>query len=188
MHDSGGKTLTTALRYDLTGSDCDAPGQPLSWSWAFASSTGPRLPAQRLYNTAGQLTTAEFATFAPESTGRIGSVAQLLMKSHGSGGWVEEEVPFNALYNSLGQLTSFQPVGVSPVFQWGHTYTYDNNANRTGGTITANGALMSFTSALSSNRLTNAAGITVVSSTFTPSAPSHTAASAPAARAAPQTP
>jgi hypothetical protein len=40
----------------------------------------------------------------PESTGRIGSVAQLLIKADGSGGWVEEEVPFTALYSSLGQL------------------------------------------------------------------------------------
>ncbi|MDQ7742752.1 hypothetical protein RCO38_00140 [Hydrogenophaga pseudoflava] len=103
------------------------------------------------------------ATFAPETTGRIGSVSQKLMKSNGAGGWVSEDVPFTALYNALGQLTSFQATGASPVFQWGHTYTYDFNANRTGGTITANGASMSFTSALSSNRLTNAAGITVVS-------------------------
>jgi hypothetical protein len=113
---------------------------------------------------------------------------QKLMKSDGAGGWVEEEVPFNARYNALGQLTSFQATGASPVFQWGHTNTYDNNTNRTGGTITANGASMSFTSAPSSSRQTNATGITVVSSTFTPSAPSHTAASAPAARAAPRTP
>ena len=33
-----------------------------------------------------------------------------------------EDVPFNALYNSLGQLTSFTAVGTNPLFQWGHTY------------------------------------------------------------------
>jgi RHS repeat-associated protein len=72
-------------------------------------------------------------------------------------------VPFNALYNSLAQLTSFTAVGISPVFQWGHTYSYDANANRTGGTITANGASMSFTSGVQAgtNRQSTAAGITV---------------------------
>ncbi|WP_236966424.1 RHS repeat-associated core domain-containing protein [Hydrogenophaga sp. SL48] len=140
----------------------NALDQPLSWTWAFGdANTATSLNATRLYNTAGQLTASEFATFAPESTGRIGSVSQKLMKPNGAGGWVEEEVPFNALYNALGQLTSFTAVGTSPEFEWGHTYSYDNNANRTGGTITANGASMSFTSGLTSNRLTNAAGITV---------------------------
>jgi RHS repeat-associated protein len=139
----------------------NALDQPLSWVWVFGQSLGFKLPAQRLYNTAGQLTSAEFATFAPETTGRIGSVSQKLMKPNGAGGWAEEEVPFNAQYNALGQLTGFTAVGTSPEFQWGHTYSYDNNANRTGGTITANGASMSFTSGLTSNRLTNAAGITV---------------------------
>ena len=62
---------------------------------------------------------------------------QKLMRSNGAGGWVEDEAPFNALYNSLGQLTSFTAVGTSPAFQWGHTYSYGPNANRTGGTITA---------------------------------------------------
>jgi hypothetical protein len=47
---------------------------------------------------------------APETTGRIGSVMQKLMRPNGAGGWVEDEVPFNALYNSLGQLTSFTAV------------------------------------------------------------------------------
>lgn len=83
----------------------------------------------------------QLPNFAPETTGRIGSVTQTLVKSDGAGGWEEEEVPFNALYNALGQLTSFQAVGASPLFQWGHTYTHDNNANRTGGTITATAAL-----------------------------------------------
>ena len=32
------------------------------------------------------------------------------MKSNGASGWVEDEVPFNALYNRLGQLTSFTAV------------------------------------------------------------------------------
>lgn len=59
---------------------------------------------------------------------------QTLVRTNGAGSWVEEEAPFNARYNSLDQLTSFQAVGVSPVFQWGHTYSYYNNANRTGGT------------------------------------------------------
>jgi RHS repeat-associated protein len=140
----------------------NALGQPLSWTWAFGdANAATSLTATRLYNTAGQLTSSEFATFAPESTGRIGSVMQKLMRPNGAGGWVTEDVPFNALYNSLGQLTSFTAVGTSPVFQWGHTYSYDTNANRTGGTITANGASMSFTSGVSSNRLTTAAGITV---------------------------
>ncbi|MCB2017820.1 MAG: hypothetical protein KDF54_09975, partial [Hydrogenophaga sp.] len=101
-------------------------------------------------------------TFAPETTGRIGSVMQKLMKPDGAGGWVEEEVVFNALYDALGQLTSFQSTSVAPVFQWGHTYSYEANGNRSGGTITANGASMNFTNGLSYNRLTNAAGITVV--------------------------
>jgi hypothetical protein len=42
-------------------------------------------------------------------------------------------VPFNALHNSLGQLTRFTALGTSPMFQWGHIYSYDTNANRTGG-------------------------------------------------------
>ena len=116
-----------------------------------------------LYNTAGQLTSSEFATFAPETTGRIGSVMQKLMRSNGAGGWVSEDVPFNALYDALGQLTSFTAVGTSPAFQWGHTYSYGPNANRTGGTITANGASMSFTSGVQggTNRQSTAAGVTV---------------------------
>lgn len=72
-------------------------------------------------------------------------------------------MPLKALYNSLDQLTSFQAVGTHPLFQWGHTYSYDANANRTGGTITANGASMSFTSGVQggTNRQSTAAGITV---------------------------
>ena len=112
-----GQPLIESLQYN-------ALGQPLSWRWEFGdANTATSLTASRLYNTAGQLTSSEFATFAPETTGRIGSVTQKLMKSNGAGGWVEEEVPFNALYDALGQLTSFQAVGTSPVFQWGHTYT-----------------------------------------------------------------
>ena len=38
---------------------------------------------------------------------------------------MEEEVPFNALYDALGQLTSFTAVGSSAAFQWGHTYSYE---------------------------------------------------------------
>ena len=142
----------------------NALDQPMSWTWAFAdTNAATSLSATRLYNTAGQLTSAEFATFAPETTGRIGSVSQKLVRANGSGGWVSEDVSFNALYNALGQLTSFQALGAAPVFQWGHTYSYDANANRTGGTITANGASMSFTSGVQygTNRLSDAAGITV---------------------------
>ena len=57
------------------------------------------------------------ATFAPDATGRIGAVMQKLMKSNGTGDWVSEDVPFNALYDSLGQLTSFTAVGASPLLQ-----------------------------------------------------------------------
>ena len=73
-------------------------------------------------------------TLTPEATGRIGSVMQKLMKSNGAGGWVSVDVPFNALYNSQVRLTSFTGMGASPVFQWGHTYSDDANANRAGGT------------------------------------------------------
>ncbi len=151
-----GQPLIENLQYNVLG-------QPLSWTWAFGSTGGPTLQASRQYDTAGQLTGSEFARFVPDATGRIGSVTQKLLKSNGTGGWVEEEVPFNALYDALGQLTSFQAQGTSPVFQWGHTYTYDFNANRTGGTITANGASMSFTNAFINNRQSKVAGVTVVS-------------------------
>lgn len=60
---------------------------------------------------------------APETTGRIGSVTQKLVRANGTGGWLTDDVPFNALYNSLGQLTSFTAVGTSPVFPWGHSAT-----------------------------------------------------------------
>ena len=152
-----GQPLLQALKFN-------ALGQPLSWTWAFGdASTVTSLAATRLYNTAGQLTSSEFATFAPETTGRIGSVMQKLMRSNGAGSWVSEDVPFNALYDSLGQLTSFTAVGTSPVFQWGYSYSYGPNANRTGGTITANGASMSFTSGVQggTNRQSTAAGVTV---------------------------
>lgn len=142
----------------------NALDQPLSWRWEFAdASTTTRISATRRYNTAGQLTSSEIATFATDATGRIGSVTQKLVRANGTGGWLTEDVPFNALYNSLGQLTSFTAVGTHPLFQWGHTYSYDANANRTGGTITANGASMSFTSGVQSgsNRQSTAAGITV---------------------------
>lgn len=43
----------------------NALGQPLSWSWAFGQPSGPRLPAQRLYNTAGQLTSFTAVGTAP---------------------------------------------------------------------------------------------------------------------------
>jgi RHS repeat-associated protein len=51
------------------------------------------------------------------------------------------------------------------VFQWGHTYSYDNNANRTGGTITQNGSSLSVTNGMvgGSNRQSNVGGVTVVS-------------------------
>lgn len=81
----------------------NALGQPLSWRWEFAdASTTTRVLATRLYNTAGQLTSSEFATFAPETTGRIGSVSQKLVRAKGTGGWLTYDAPFNALYNSLG--------------------------------------------------------------------------------------
>jgi hypothetical protein len=45
---------------------------------------------------------------------------QKLVRANGTGGWLTEDVPFNALYNSLGQLTSFTAVGSFPVIPWGH--------------------------------------------------------------------
>jgi RHS repeat-associated protein len=152
-----GQPLLQALKFN-------ALGQPLSWTWAFAGTPGATpLKATRLYNSAGQLTGAEFAAFVPDATGRIGSVTQKLVRANGAGGWVSEDVPFNALYDALGQLTSLQAQGASPVFQWGHTYTYEANGNRTGGSITANGASMGFTSGVQSgtNRQSTVAGITV---------------------------
>ena len=152
-----GQPLIENLQYN-------ALDQAISWSWVFGQASGPKLTAARQYNTAGQLTHTEWGSFTPDATGRITAVTQKLMRANGAGGWVAEDVPFNALYNGLGQLTSFTASGASPAFQWGHTYSYDSNANRTGGTITANGASMSFASGVQSgtNRQSNAAGITVV--------------------------
>ena len=65
------------------------------------------------------------------------------MRANGTGGWLTEDVPFNALYNSLGQLTSFTAVGANPLFQWGHTYSYGASVNRTGGTCCVNSLLHS---------------------------------------------
>jgi hypothetical protein len=56
----------------------------------------------------------QLATHAPETTGRIGSVTQKLVRASGTGGWLTEDAPFNALYNSLGQLTSFTALGHPP--------------------------------------------------------------------------
>ncbi|MBL8387689.1 MAG: hypothetical protein JNK17_05715 [Hydrogenophaga sp.] len=72
--------------------------------------------------------------------------------------WGGKPLLQNIDYNALGQLTSFQAMGTSPVFQWGHTYSYGPIGNRTGGTITANGASMSFTSLLGKTLAYDAAG------------------------------
>ncbi len=57
----------------------------------------------------------------------------MFLRPNGTGGWLSEVVPFNARYNSLGQLTSFTAVSTNPLFQWSHTYSVDANANRTSG-------------------------------------------------------
>jgi hypothetical protein len=69
----------------------------------------------------------QLTSFAPKTTGRIGSVSQKLVRANGTGGWLTDDVPFNALYNSLGQLTSFTAVGTNPLFPWGHTRSCDAN-------------------------------------------------------------
>jgi hypothetical protein len=46
--------------------------------------------------------TASGQAFAPETTGRIGSVMQKLLRTNGAGGWVSEDVPFNTLSNTQG--------------------------------------------------------------------------------------
>ena len=70
--------------------------------------TATSLAATRLYNTAGQLTSSEFATFAPETTGRIGSVMQKLLRSNGAGGLASEDAPFNTHRNAQSLRDSRQ--------------------------------------------------------------------------------
>lgn len=109
----------------------NALGQPLSWTWAFAdSSATTTLGASRTYNTAGQLTSSEFASYVPNALGQIEGMTQGLYRPDGAGGWALESVPMTVVYNEMGQLTGFAAAGTSASTQRSHGYGYDTNGNR----------------------------------------------------------
>lgn len=172
----GGSVLTHA--YDATGRlssmalngqpllvdiQYNALEQPLSWTWAFAT-TPNSLKASRVYNTSGQLTDAGFATFTPNNLGQIASLQQGLYMAGGSDGTQTlGSVPFSAAYNAVGQLTSFSANALTQPYEYSFTYIYDHNGNRTGGSTLLGGVSTSYASTVpsNSNRPTTIAGSNV---------------------------
>jgi RHS repeat-associated protein len=116
-----------------------------------------------VFNTAGQLTSSEFATFTPDATGRIAAISHKLMRSNGTGSWSEEAVPMSALYDATGRLLGLNARGSVAALQWNHAYTYDANGNRASAVVTQAGITsnLSYSTNTGTNRLSTAAGAAV---------------------------
>ncbi|WP_206175545.1 RHS repeat-associated core domain-containing protein [Variovorax sp. RKNM96] len=134
----------------VTGIAWNPLGQPIAWTWAFAS---PAVAASRVYDTAGRLTTTEFSSYVYDAASRITSLTQNLYRpadadpTHSTIG--SANVTWTVGYNSVGRITGFNATGNTAGFG------YDANGNRLSSTRVLGGLSTSrtYTVGATSNRL-----------------------------------
>ena len=116
-------------------------GQPLSWTWDFAdTSTTTSLAAARSFDTAGRMSSNEFASYQYDAAGRIVQITQKLIKptllANGTVDTTSTVTPVNVTYNvtydAVGRITAFTQAGTAttatPVSNI--SFSYDANGNR----------------------------------------------------------
>ncbi|VTU20974.1 YD repeat (two copies) [Variovorax sp. PBS-H4] len=124
-------------------------GQPTAWNWAFA----PGLAASRKYDTAGRMTTTEFASYVYDAAGRITSLTQNLLQPGDSdpmhSSIASANTTWSVSYDAVGRITGFNATGSQTSFG------YDANGNRNASTKTLGGQTTSrsYTVNGGSNRL-----------------------------------
>ncbi|WP_162578390.1 RHS repeat-associated core domain-containing protein [Variovorax sp. PBS-H4] len=133
----------------VTGIAWNPMGQPTAWNWAFA----PGLAASRKYDTAGRMTTTEFASYVYDAAGRITSLTQNLLQPGDSdpmhSSIASANTTWSVSYDAVGRITGFNATGSQTSFG------YDANGNRNASTKTLGGQTTSrsYTVNGGSNRL-----------------------------------
>jgi RHS repeat-associated protein len=128
----------------LTGITWNALGQPLGWKWAFTDSTilpskTATFSASRSYNTAGQQTANEVASYTYDADGHISSLTQKLRTPATTKATdtttTEQTARWSVTYDPAGRITGFTPsapavTATSTLNPQSTTYGYDGNGNR----------------------------------------------------------
>nr|WP_255354973.1 RHS repeat-associated core domain-containing protein [Acidovorax sp. Leaf78] len=141
QYDSTG--LLTGLVWNnqplVSGITWNPLGQPTGWTWNLQGSQGSTsLSVARSYNTAGQLTNSEIASYQYNAAGRIQSLTQNLWAPTSANPLdqtvQESPVTWNVQYSSTGRITGFTRQAIAGAGADSTTYQYDANGNRTGST------------------------------------------------------
>jgi RHS repeat-associated protein len=128
----------------LSGITWNALGQPLGWKWAFTDSTilpskTATFSASRSYNTAGQQTANEVASYTYDADGHISSLTQKLRTPATTKATdtttTEQTARWTVTYDPAGRITGFTPsapavTATSTLNPQSTTYGYDGNGNR----------------------------------------------------------
>lgn len=164
-------------------------GQPTSWTWPFTGGTGGTgVSAARTYNTAGQLSTSQIASYTWDAAGRVTQIGQQLYKPQQGANPDDDPtgVPLLGVtstfgYDAAGRLTSVGhlPDNAQMPSPWvvqdiigplNSTYTYDANSNRTqasytnyGGSGLTNSLTRSFTLEAGKNRIASVQDVRAIS-------------------------
>ena len=114
-------------------------GQPTGWTWHLQGSQGSSSQiVTRSYDTAGQLTTSEIASYQYNAAGRIESLTQNLWAPATSNPLdhtvQEEPITWAVQYDSAGRITGFIRQSTATAAADTTTYQYDTNGNRTAST------------------------------------------------------
>ncbi|MFY3384381.1 hypothetical protein ACOQFS_09595, partial [Paracidovorax sp. MALMAid1276] len=115
-------------------------GQPTGWTWHLQGSLGSTtLSVSRSYDTAGQLTHSEIASYQYNAAGRIDTLTQHLWQPATSNPLEHSvhEVPttWAVQYDTAGRITGFARQNTAPGQATDTTtYQYDSNGNRTSST------------------------------------------------------
>jgi RHS repeat-associated protein len=151
-YDATGRLMGLSLNGTplITGIAWNPLGQPIAWTWAFAS---PALAASRSYDTAGRMTATEFSSYVYDAAGRITSLTQNLYAPRDTDPThstiASSNVTWTVGYNAVGRLTGFNATGSTAGFG------YDANGNRASSTrvLGTQSTSRSYTVGASSNRL-----------------------------------
>ncbi|CAN7281778.1 hypothetical protein LJR129_001375 [Acidovorax sp. LjRoot129] len=141
QYDSTGQL--TALTWNnqplVSGITWNPLGQPTGWTWSLQGSKGSsNLTVARSYDTAGQLTQSEIASYQYNAAGRIESLTQNLWGPASTNPLEQtvQESPatWSVQYDSAGRITGFTRQVPASAPADATTYQYDANGNRTAST------------------------------------------------------
>lgn len=129
--------LTWAGQAIVQGIAWNPLGQPTGWSWSLPGG-GASIPATRSYNSAGQVTATELASYQYDAAGRIHTVKQKLWRPASTNPQAatisQATSTWSAGYDSAGRLTGFTRTTAAGVPPDSTTLQYDANGNLTGST------------------------------------------------------